>query len=693
MRRPLLTITLIYIFFVILLRPLIDKPIKPFDDQQLTLAGIVASEPAFNGSRVSFDLAVLTGARGSVRASFPAFDVKYGDKIKSSGIISFKKSPQNPGLPDRAYLSFRSFKKPQILSRGHGHIVMRAAFFIRKRLLSSVEKILPGPYSDLLSGILFGKAAAAVPEEIKEEFKKTGTVHLLVVSGMHLSILIGTILALVRLSRLPLWASVIVASVFNLLYVLAAGAGASVVRAGVMAEAAMLGQVFEREKDFFTTLSAAALFLLVINPLALFEAGFQLSFLATISLVCLAPVIEETIHELPLRNIISISVAPVLMTAPVILYNFGQFSPVAVFANALIISWIGYLVILGFAAALLGNIFLPFAEILGGSLFLMLKLLHGIVSFFAGLPFACVYLPPLPFFFIIIYYIFLFHKKLPFKINKKPVLIIILVLSVWGAALAPASQFLEVTMLDVGQGDAIFIESPSGKKVLVDGGDSFQRAILPYLHRRGINKLDLVVLTHPHDDHVGGLVPVLSDMKVDMVLDSGQTHPSSRYMKFLELVNRKKIKYMLARAGQVINLGSGVKASVLNPSEPLIEESALNNNSVVLQLVYGDVSVLLMGDAEKEAEGRIMQTIRELSVRILKIGHHGSNTASSLPFLEAINPQIALISCGKGNKFRHPHKSTLDKLDSLGIKVYRTDEDGAVIIKTDGRRIFADSML
>ncbi|NQU16518.1 MAG: ComEC/Rec2 family competence protein, partial [Candidatus Saganbacteria bacterium] len=456
MNRPLLVIALVYIALIILLRPIIDQPLKPFKDQKVDLVGIVDSEPVFKDRNVSFYLKIISGAGGRIRASVSKFDAAYGDKIGASGKLSYEKGPRNPGLPERAYVSFLSFDVPNVISRGHGNPILRLAFFIRKKLLDSVKKIMPSPYSDLLSGILFGKAAATIPDEIKEQFKKTGTVHILVVSGMHLSILIGVCLTILKSSRLPLWASTLIATLINLLYVLAAGAGASVIRAGIMAEAAMMGQIVDRERDFFTTLSAAALFLLIINPLSLFQIGFQLSFAATISLVYLAPVIRDIIvgvgrGRMPdwFAQLISISIAPMLMTAPIILYNFSQLSLVTVVVNAMIIPWISYLLILGFAAALIGNIFLPLAQILGGTLFLMLRLLHLIVGFFAGLPFACVFFRPPSFILIVAYYvgmgwlIYRLQNGLKLKITKKTILIaslIFLILFVWNAALAPASQ-------------------------------------------------------------------------------------------------------------------------------------------------------------------------------------------------------------------------------------------------------------
>jgi beta-lactamase superfamily II metal-dependent hydrolase len=199
-----------------------------------------------------------------------------------------------------------------------------------------------------------------------------------------------------------------------------------------------------------------------------------------------------------------------------------------------------------------------------------------------------------------------------------------------------------------------------------------------------------VILTHPHDDHVGGLPYLLEKIKVDRVLDSGQPHPSRSYQHFLQLINDKRIPYQLARAGQVIDLGSGAFGYILHPSEPLITGtiSDLNNNSVVMRLVYGKTSFLLMGDTAFEGEGRIMSLGYDLKSDVLKVGHHGSATSTSPKFLEAVRPEFAVISVGAKNKFGHPAPETLERLGNIGAKVFRTDLNGSVTFRSDGNRVW-----
>jgi competence protein ComEC len=291
------------------------------------------------------------------------------------------------------------------------------------------------------------------------------------------------------------------------------------------------------------------------------------------------------------------------------------------------------------------------------------------------------------------------------KTIKAAILVILLLFAVpffWNYSHAAGD--LTVTFIDVGQGDSMLIEPPSGRKVLIDGGGRQENSslkaigkedpagrsiIVPFLRKKGINELDLVILTHPHDDHVGGLPYVLEKIKIGQVLDIGQSQTSRGYYRFLKLIKNKKIPYKIARAGQIIDLGDGVRGHVLHPSEPLISgtESDLNNNSVVVRLEYGKTSFLFMGDTAFEGEDRIISSGRSLKSDVLKVGHHGSRTSTSVGLLEAVRPEYAVISVGARNKFGHPSRETLRKLENYGVKVFRTDLDGAIIFKSDGQNL------
>jgi len=245
---------------------------------------------------------------------------------------------------------------------------------------------------------------------------------------------------------------------------------------------------------------------------------------------------------------------------------------------------------------------------------------------------------------------------------------------------------LQVKVLDVGQGDAILIRGAE-QVVLVDTGDIEARdKLVAYIKKEGITTIDKVVITHPHADHLGGMIGVLENFKVKQIYDSGQTATTALYRKYLAEVKKQKIPFTLVTAGDEISISNEIKLKILSPEKPFITESAANNNSVVAKLIYNQFSMLLTGDAEREAEVRMVKSYaKELKSTVLKAGHHGSNTSSSSGFLKAVGAEAVVISLGANNDYHHPHPSTLKKYAEAKLNVYRTDLDGTVVISSDGK--------
>jgi len=253
-----------------------------------------------------------------------------------------------------------------------------------------------------------------------------------------------------------------------------------------------------------------------------------------------------------------------------------------------------------------------------------------------------------------------------------------------------APQELEVDFLDIGQGDAILIKTPFGQNVLIDGGPDnavIKRLSenLPFWDKR----IDLMILTHPHDDHVTGLIDVIKRHKVEKILYTGVIHTAPNCLEWLELIRDCDIPLIIIDRPQIINLGEECYLDILYPQESLLgkEVNNLNNSSIVAKLVYGKTKILLAGDIELEVEQELLDSNIDLSAEVFKADHHGSDTSNSQEFLEAIKPEIVVIQVGSDNDFGHPSRRVIKRLERIGARVFRNDLDGTVKLVSDGERV------
>lgn len=246
----------------------------------------------------------------------------------------------------------------------------------------------------------------------------------------------------------------------------------------------------------------------------------------------------------------------------------------------------------------------------------------------------------------------------------------------------PSGQ-LKAHFIDVGQGDSILVQTPE-KNILIDGGTKAAgSSVVNYIKKQGIDKLDMVISTHPHEDHIGGLISVLQAFPVAEIIDPAVAHTTKTFEEYLTLIDQKDIKFTEGRAGMSRDLGGDAKMELLHPSSP--SSSDLNNASIVARVTFGQVSFLFSGDAESKAESQILDRGYTLASTILKVGHHGSRTSTSQTYLNTVKPKAAVIMCGKDNTYGHPHEETLQKLAAAEVDIYRTDLHGTVVIQTDGQ--------
>lgn len=276
-----------------------------------------------------------------------------------------------------------------------------------------------------------------------------------------------------------------------------------------------------------------------------------------------------------------------------------------------------------------------------------------------------------------------------YKVPQAAIVLLLLTavsIALW-ALLTPsaATGLLQVTFLDVGQGDAAWLKTPDGLDILIDGGyQSEGLGLVSYLQEHGVIDIEVIVLSHPHADHVGGLVTVLQSMDVDAAVTNCQDYSSTVYQTFKDLLVTKAIPTVCAQDGDSLAWGSYISATVVNPPDPLMTApDPINNNSVVLRISYGAIDFLFTGDIESEAEAEILGRGRTVEAEILKVAHHGSDSSSTAPFLTAVDPEMAVISVGP-NSYGHPTAEAIQRLRDAGATIYRTDLNGTIVVTTDG---------
>lgn len=575
---------------------------------------------------------------------------------------------------------------------------------VKNQLLAVSEKTLPGPYSQVLNSLILGETAAPVPENIKNDFLSSGLIHLLVASGTQIAILIGAIAWILNqlgLGKIFNFTSVIFFSSFISIIT---GFGPSILRAAFMAQLGSLGNLLNRQSDGLNLLSGASLILLFINPLVLFDIGFQLSFAASFSLVYLLPCLEKKNKKFSavIFNLFLLAALPTITTAPIIAYYFNRLNLAAILANFLVLPWIEILIVLGALTLLVGVIFLPLGVLLSPLNLLGLVILLKTTQFFSQIPGANLFVITPSLVSIWAYYagliFFCFYQKNPVKkYFRTATFISLILLIVFFRPLNFSSHQAIFTFFDVGQADAIFIKTPANKKILIDSGGYPETPgqILPfhkysrtlkYLAQKGINQLDLVIITHPDSDHLGGLPAILETIKTNLIIDSGLSSNSSLFKKYLQIVSEKNIKKISGHFGQTIAIEPDFKIYFLYP----VKEAGapeMKNQSLVAKIVFKKFSAILTGDIEKEAEEEILKKSVILSSTVLKVAHHGSHSSTSEEFLKKVQPQVAIISVGQKNKFGHPHQTVLDRLKKFGVKILRTDQNGTIEIKTDGQKM------
>ena len=673
--------------------------------------------------------------------------IGYGDTIRVTGKLFAPRSFDNPGGFDYpAYLaqngiyytvSVKDFSKTQVLNQGQG--IFRAIQNQRERIRQSFLAATTGPGSAILQAMVIGEEGR-LTDDLRDRFMAAGVTHIISISGSHLGMVailcFGFLRSLLFLlperwyhqltlhvdpKKIAAWLTLPLV----IFYTLLAGGQVATIRSLIMISAGLLALVLDRDHALLHSLALAALFILIVSPQAIFDISFQLSYLSVLVIgyvVTLGSDLKIKSHGMAQKignNIlllIAISLATSFATGPLVAFYFNQFSFAGILSNIVVVPFAGMVVVpLGLVSAIM-SLFthsLPLAAINQ----LVCDSFVSVVDFFSRLPFAEFHPPAPGILWLLLYGIFLlslsaftrarwraWFKPLESSLRIPRAAVIGMALSVSLLTLLLVLPLLpkqkaEINFLDVGQGDCALIQLRSGKTILIDGGGTYdnrfdigRRVVAPSLWNKGIRAIDLVVLSHPHPDHMNGLQYILKQFPVAQVWETGRDPDLPGYADFSRIIAERQLPRKTVSAEDPPVMLGEAELRVLHPSRLFggRERQAYageNNRSLVLRIAFDDTTCLFTGDIGAQAEQWLVSTKRNLKSDVVKVPHHGSKSSSSETFVAMAQPKVAVITVGKGNRYNHPSAEVLARYENNGTKICRTDQDGAVTVTVHNGRL------
>ncbi len=650
-----------------------------------------------------------------VRINDKSFRLKYTGQrawiYKSPGRFP---TSANPGMFNaRFYYDMHNIPLRLTLKAGDSLRVMKADSSAAGGLIRNARLAVSGildhnlspPASAFMHALLLG-SKQNIDREVIGNFQRTGIIHVLAISGLHVGFIVLFLYTLLSLMQIPETFRLLITTAALIFFAAIVEFKAPVMRASLMIVLYLLAQKIHRPVKPLQLLGMAALVLLIYNPRELFLPGFQFSFAAVWGLLYgtrqLDPLLPRFRGASPVKRFLNTyirqpliaSFCAVLATTPLTWYYYGVIQVGAIFFNILVIPVIGVIVLLGIFLLLASTLPLMPVEGLASILNFLISGFNSLVAYAARWPVFQIrtgqpVLIKVIMLLLLIMAIFQISEK---RWRRTGLIVFFLLLFPFGFEMSEPQ--LCVTFLDVGQGDACYIEFPDGENMLVDAGDGGSRFnagswyIEPFFRSRGIDRLTYALITHPHDDHLGGLAYLLDRIEVDTLVINEMAVKSGLYRRLMEKASRHHLVVRHWQRGTRRHIG-GCALYVLHPTdtdEHRVDPHGreLNNSSIVFRLLYGKTAFLFTGDAEIPAETKMKGFGSFLRSDVLKVGHHGSRTSTGRDFLDQVSPRLAVISVGRKNKFNHPSPVTLARLSRRGTRVLRTDRIGAVIVHSDG---------
>lgn len=725
----------------------------------VTVTGYVSNYPLHKDNKVQFDLTVTTIAQAGQRQAVAGelrlttnsqANYRYGQPLQLQGRLVTP--PEFTDFSYRDYLArkgIHSLFYPNSIDLlpepNQGNPLLSQLYRLRARGERLLNQLLPEPYAALANGMLLG-IESGIPDKLYEQFNLTGSSHVIVISGSNVALIAGVMLAFGRRlmgQRCAIWLAL--AGIAG--YALLVGGDAAVLRAAWMGALFAIATTLGRRSTALVSLAFACWLMTMVNPLTLWDVGFQLSSAATAGLILFAPAVAAFFGRLwpgrlgggpltgslvvggvnlaqtgqsalqgILQDGLMVTIAANISTLPLVLYYFGRLSLVSLATNVLIAPAQAFIMLWGSAGILLGVVGLvPLAQLVLWIPWLCLVWTVTVVQWTAGLPGASLEITDyaLPQLLTTYALIALIAGRQGLR-NRLGALwamvqperpgqwlnatatsalgvggLAVGAILIWAILLGQPDERLHLYFLDIGQGDGILIQTPSGRQLLIDGGVSPQQltaelgAVMPFWDR----SIDMVLMTHPDSDHMQAQSTLATRFAIDAALQTAASGVNPDADEWRANMRAGTVTIEEEAQGGWIDLGDGVALCILwPPTEPYTGDDADNENSFVAKLVYGEFSVLLTGDAGLPSEAAMVAAALPLQSTVLKVGHHGSKSSSGQAFLDAVQPQLAVIQVGAENRYGHPAAEVLDRL--RGTTVLRNDLHGRIHIYSDGHRMW-----
>ena len=605
------------------------------------------------------------------------------------GAFNYKIKLLNEGIVGNVFVKNNDFSITREVRSGFKYYIYK----IKDKILENLKNVMSPNDAAILFDMVFGGYDGINPEVLKA-FSSTGIVHLLSVSGSHIALIVAFITWSGKLLKLSNKINAVLGIVIIIMYAALAGFVPPVIRSVLMGGLSLIAVILEKEVFAKNSLSIIALGMLFVNPLLLYDISFQLSFMATAGLLYLAPIISAKLYLLPqsIRQNLAITIAAQLATLPFLAWYFNTVSLSSIFSNLLAVPILEFMIILTILGVLLSLMVPLVAKVLLVSCSLLLGAVYDFIVLLSKFSYGSVYLPSGNIYYGIGYYIMLvgvfndaYYSAIK-KYDKKLWLINFVVVAMILTVIAYQNKYslkMEVHFIDVGQGDCCLVITPHRKAILIDTGgninDNFnigEKVVVPYLRHIGITSLEYIILTHCHIDHAGGAGAVVDNINTKYVLIGKENR--DLYAKAMKRSVEKCDNLIPVLELEQFKIDD-VMFEII-PSENIISNN-INEYSNVVKVSYGKNDFMITGDLEVEGENAILNKNINIASEVLKVGHHGSNTSSSEKFLKQVQPLYGVISVGYNNRFGHPDSAVLERMEKLGIKIYRTDLNGAIVFQ------------